>query len=79
MPVVQGFQNLFSSLLTGLLVLIPIACACMIAFHSAAKAASDGDAGVIAEKNRKIKNVLIAGAIGMCASSLIKWALAYFK
>lgn len=79
MPVVTGFQNLFSALLKGLLVLIPVACACMIAYHSAMKAASDGDAGIIADKNRKIKNVLIAGAIGETASSLISWALAYFK
>lgn len=78
MPVITGFQNLFGDLLKGLLVLIPIACACMIAYHSAMKAASDGDPGVIAEKNRKIRNVLIAGAIGVTASSLIAWALKFF-
>lgn len=43
------------------------------------KQMGDGDPSVTAAHNRAIRNVLIAGAIGMSAASLVKVVLAYFK
>jgi hypothetical protein len=40
---------------------------------------SDADVQEIASRNKKIKNVLIAGVVGMSASIITNFVLGYFE
>lgn len=79
MPLISGFQKLFSSLSTGMLVIVPIVGALMVLYHAVGKMTADGEGGIIAEKNKKIKHVFIGVAIGESAAALVKWAAAFFQ
>ncbi|ABY93726.1 MULTISPECIES: hypothetical protein [Thermoanaerobacter] len=76
---VTGAFKLLNDALTWILYLIPAASGAAIGYHALMKQMSDGDPSVTAAHNRAIRNVLIAGAIGMSAASLVKVVLAYFK
>lgn len=76
--IVQGALNLLQDALRWLLVLIPAAGGMMIAYHALMKTLSDGDPAVVADRNRKIKQVLIGVVIGMSASGIVSAVLTYF-
>jgi len=76
---VTGAVNLLNDALTWILYIIPAASGAAIGYHALMKQMGDGDPSVTAAHNRSIKNVLIGGAIGMSAASLVKVFLAYFK
>jgi len=76
---VTGAFQLLNDALTWILYLIPAASGAAIAYHALMKQMGDGDPSVTASHNRSIKNVLVGGAIGMSAASLVKVILAYFK
>lgn len=75
---VTGAKTLLSDVLKWVLILVPVAAAAMIGYHALMKTLSDGDPAVIAEKNKKMKNVLIGAIIAMSASGLVTAILAYF-
>ncbi|MCX7884646.1 MAG: hypothetical protein N2448_06415 [Caloramator sp.] len=77
--IVSGTVQFMKDLLTWILVLVPAGGGVMIGYHAIMKALSDGDASVIADRNRKMKNVLISCAIAESASGIIAAFLAYFK
>lgn len=76
--IIVGAQALISDIMVWLLLLIPIAGGAMIAYHSLMKILSDGDPVVVAEKNKKIKSVLVGVVIAMSASGLVTAIIAYF-
>lgn len=76
--VVTGAQKLLQDISTWLLLLIPIAGGMMVAYHALMKTLSDGDPAVTAEKNKKIKQVLIGVVIGMSAAGIVNAIIAYF-
>lgn len=76
---VTGGKNLLSDLLKWVLILVPAAAAAMIGYHALMKSLSDGDPGTIADKNKKMKNVLIGAVIAVSATGLVTVFLAYFQ
>ena len=68
--IVTGLQRLLQDITVWLLFLIPPGAAIMIAYHVLKKMLSDGDPVVIADRNRKIKQVLISAAIGTIAAAI---------
>jgi hypothetical protein len=77
--IVTGAFNLLNDALTWIPYIIPAASGAAIGYHALMKQMGDGDPSVTAAHNRSIKNVLIGGAIGMSAASLVKVFLSYFK
>ncbi len=79
MPVfVSGARQLLQDVLTWILILIPVAGGAMVGYHSLMKILSDGDPAVVADKNKKIKNVLVGVVVGMSASGIVLAIVAYF-
>jgi|GEM_PF-3452757 len=78
-PILSGGQKMIQDISTALLVLVPIAAACMIAYHSVRKMLSDSDPNVVERRNKSIKNVLIAAAIGETASTIVTFVTGYMK
>ncbi|MFO7153162.1 MAG: hypothetical protein DIU66_008055 [Bacillota bacterium] len=76
---VSGAINLLNDVLTWILYIIPAASGAAIGYHALMKQMGDGDPSVTAAHNRSIRNVLVGGAIGMSAASLVKVFLSYFK
>lgn len=76
--IISGARNLAQDLLNWILVLIPITGGVMLAYHAWVKQMSDGDPGTVAERNKKMKNVLIASIIGVSAAGIIRIILGYF-
>lgn len=78
-PILSGGQKMIQDISTALIVLVPIAAICMIAYHSVRKMLSDGDPNVVERRNKSIKNVLITAAIGEAASSIVTFVTSYLK
>ncbi|NLN52933.1 MAG: hypothetical protein GX150_01345 [Firmicutes bacterium] len=76
--VITGARRLLLDVLTWILVLIPIAGGAMVGYHSLLKILSDGDPAVVADRNRKIKTVLVGVVMGMSASGIVLAIVAYF-
>lgn len=76
--IVSGTKNLLDAAMTWLLVLIPVGCACVIAWHAFVKQMNEGDPAQAAIHNRAMKNALVAGAIGISASGIVKAVLAFY-
>lgn len=76
--VVTGAQQLLQDVLSWLLILIPIAGGMMIGYHALMKTLSDGDPATVADRNKKIKQVLIGVVIGMSASGIVSAIITYF-
>ncbi len=76
--VVTGAQQLLQDISGWLLILIPLAGVMMVGYHALMKTLCDGDPATIADKNRKIKQVLIGVVIGMSASGLVSAIITYF-
>lgn len=76
--IVTGTKNLLETATTWLLLLIPAGCATMIGWHAFLKQLNEGDPAEITVHNRAMKNILIAGAIGMSAVSIVKVVLGFY-
>lgn len=76
--IVTGARRLLQDVLTWILVLIPVAGGAMVGYHSLLKILSDGDPAVVADRNRKIKTVLVGVVMGMSASGIVLAVVAYF-
>lgn len=73
-----GGDSTLADILKWILILVPVAAAAMLAYHALMKQLSDGDPGTIAEKNKKMKNVLYGAIIAVSASGLVTLFLSYF-
>ena len=76
--IVTGTKNLMDAAMTWLLVLIPVGCAAIVAWHAFIKQMNEGDPTQAAVHNRAMKNALIAGAIGISASGIVKAVLSFY-
>lgn len=76
--IVTGAVNLFSDLFTWLLILIPVLAGAMVAWHMVGKMTLD-DPAQIADKNDKVKKIIISGIIGFSAVGLVNLVFSYFK
>lgn len=75
--VVTNTKRLLNDATTWILGLIPLAGGLMIGYQALMKQFTDDDM-MVAKHNRAMKNILIAGVIGMSAVGLVKAVLAYF-
>lgn len=69
---------LLQAVLRWLLVLIPAAAGAAIGYHALMKQMEEGDQGAAAQHNKAIKNILVAGAIGVSAAGIVSAILAFF-
>lgn len=76
--IVTGTKNLLDAAMTWLLVLIPVGCAAVIAWHAFLKQLNEGDPAQAQIHNRAMKSALIAGAIGISASGIVKAVLSFY-
>lgn len=76
--IVTGTKNLLDAALGWLLILIPVGCGCVIGWHAFCKQLNEGDPAQATTHNRAMKNALVAGAIGMSASGIVKAVLAFY-
>lgn len=76
--IVTGTKNLLNAAMTWLLILIPVGCAVMIAWHAFLKQLNEGDPAQAQIHNRAMKSALIAGAIGISASGIVKAVLSFY-
>jgi len=74
---VTGAKKLASDITLWLLILIPVVAAAAIGYQALMKMLND-DPGSVADRNKKMKNILVAGAIGESASAIVTAFLAYF-
>lgn len=75
---VDGGKRLLQDILKWILILVPVAAAAMIGYHALMKTLSDGDPATIADRNKKMKTVLIGAIIAVSASALVTLILSYF-
>lgn len=75
--IVTGAKSLASDVTKYLLILIPIVAGGAIAYQALMKMLNDDPASV-ADRNKKMKNILVAAAIGESASAIVTAVLAYF-
>lgn len=76
--IVTGTKNLLRAALSWLLILIPVGCGAIIAWHAFLKQLNEGDPAQAAIHNRAMKNALIAGVIGVSASGIVTAVLAFY-
>lgn len=76
--IVTGAKRLVEDALNWILVLVPVCAGLMVAYHAWMKSMADGDQGVIAERNRKMKNTIVGAVIAESASGLCRFILSYF-
>ena len=76
-PIVGGIQKLLGDVTGWLTMLIPLACGASIAFFALKKSMSD-DQSVAQDCNKKMKNTLISGVIGVSAVAIVNFLLTYF-
>lgn len=76
--IVTGTKNLLDAAMTWLLILIPVGCAAVIAWHAFLKQLNEGDPAQAQIHNRAMKSALIAGAIGISASGIVKAVLGFY-
>jgi len=76
--IVTGTKNLLDTAVGWLMILIPVACGCIIAWHAFAKQLNEGDPAQAALHSRAMKNALIAGAIGISATGIVKAVLSFY-
>lgn len=74
---VTGTVDLFKTATTWLLLIIPVGAGLFLGYHALQKSLSD-DQGVIAEKNKLMKNVLIGSAVATTASGLVTIVLSFY-
>jgi len=75
---IQNVLRLLQAALTWLLILIPAAAGAAIAYHALMKQMNEGDQSEAAQHNKAIKNILVAGAIGMSAAGIVTVILGFF-
>jgi hypothetical protein len=75
---ILGVLNLLRAALTWLLWIIPAAAGVAIAYHALMKQMEEGDHSAAAQHNKAIKNILIAGAIGVSAAGIVAVILGFF-
>lgn len=75
---ITGTVSLFKAITTWLLLIIPVGAGAVLGYQALMKSLTD-DQGVIAEKNKMMKNVLIGAAIAETASGLVTVILSYYK
>ena len=76
--IVTGTKNLLNAAMTWLLILIPLGCAVFIGWHAFLKSLNEGDPAQAQIHNRAMKGALIAGAIGVSASGIVKTVLGFY-
>lgn len=77
--IVTGAVKLAQDAFGWILILVPVTAGTMFAWHAWMKSMADGDPGTIAEKNKKMKGVLVYSAIAEGASGLVFMVLSYFQ
>jgi len=77
--IVSGTLDLLEAATGWLLVLIPAGCATMLGWHAFVKQMNEGDPAQASIHNRAMKNILIGGAIGVSAISIVKAFLAFYS
>jgi len=75
---ISDVLRLLQAVLNWLLVLIPAAAGAAIGYHALMKQMEEGDQGQAAQHNRAIKNILVAGAIGVSAAGIVTVILGFF-
>lgn len=76
--IVTGTEALLQDALTWVLILIPVGCGCILAWHAFCKSLNEGDPAQAGIHNRAMKHALIASAIGMSAAGIVQAVLAYY-
>jgi len=77
--IVSGTKELLSDALTWILILIPVGCGCVVAWHSFCKQLNEGDPTQASIHARAIKKALIISAFGMSAAGITTAVLAYYS
>lgn len=77
--IVSGAINLANAAFTWLLGIIPVTAILMFAWHAWMKSLADGESGAVAERNKKMKNVIIYSSIALGASALVTLLTSYLK
>ena len=75
--IVAGTVALFQAITTWLLVLIPVLAGATLGFFALQKTMCD-DQSLIADKNKKMKNVLISAVIGMGSVGIVSLVLSFY-
>lgn len=76
--IVTGTVELFKTITTWLLLVIPVGAGAVLGFQALQKSLTD-DQAVIAEKNKMMKNVIIGAAIAETASGLVTLILSFYQ
>jgi hypothetical protein len=75
---VTGTIELFKAISGWLLLIIPAGAGAILGYHALQKTMTEDDA-VIADKNKKMKNVLISAAVAETASGLVTVVLSFYS
>lgn len=76
---VNNTTELLSDALTWVLILVPVAGGLMIGWHSLQKNMADGDGGEIADRDKKIKMILVSSVIAFIGLGVVKAVVAYYQ
>ncbi|MGE7828545.1 hypothetical protein [Paenibacillus sp. NPDC093718] len=77
--IVSGGIELVKAATGWLMLLIPVTAVCMFVWHAWMKSLADGEGGQVAERNKKMKNVIIYSAIALGGTGLVNLLLGYLK
>ncbi|MBN4062886.1 MAG: hypothetical protein COA82_01165 [Alkaliphilus sp.] len=75
--IISGTVSLFQAITTWLLILIPICAGATLTYFALQKSMCD-DQSIIADKNKKMKNVLISAIIGMGSVGIVTLILSFY-
>ena len=71
--------NLLTDMLNWVLVIVPVAGGLMVAYHSLMKIMADGDAGEIADRNKKIKMIFMSSVVAFIGAGILRLVVGYFS
>lgn len=75
---VTQIVNLLNAILTWILIIIPVSGGTMIGWHALQKQMADGDAGEIADREKKMKDILKTTVIAFIGAGVVKALAAFF-
>lgn len=76
--IVSGTVNLARDALNWILMLVPPTAGVAIGYQAWMKSMADGEPGVVAERNKKMKQILIGAVLAECAAGIVQLVLRYY-
>jgi len=76
---VNQLINLLTDILNWILLIVPIAAGLMIGYQSLMKIMADNDGAEIADRNKRIKTILVSAVVAFIGVGIVRVVVGYFN